>query len=584
MNCISKEDVHKITSGQVIIDLVSIIKELVENSIDAGTGLLEITFREYGLESIEVIDHGTGISSADFTTVCLNHYTSKLVDFDDLARVNTLGFRGEALSAICAVADLEITTTNKSGSFKLSYTNMGELDQCQPIEHGLGTKVVVTNLFKSLPVRYKNLQKTIKTEFTKALQFLYNYVLIAPNIKFNINNVVGGKKRNLIITTGDNRVLDNFITLFGYKSIDGLNPVNLHNDLCKITGYISDTSIGKSRISKDRQFIYVNGRPVINKTLAKIVNDAYQMYNPQFPVFVLNFIIDTNDIDVNVTPDKLTVNVNVDIMELRDLFVGYFEHSNGSQSLSQTSISASRSKPTFNESSLRKSSLNKPSFSKFHPVHNLVQLLDSDIPFLSYNPHKEENDTRDENIDKMQNLYTKDLNAILVTKLNFNDMKIIGQFNLGFIITKLNDDLFIIDQHASDEKANYEQLMNSFKLENQRLMTPININLNVSERFQLDNHLIDLKGFKLNKNYQLTHLPVYKDQEFDETDFLELISTGKLTKIHKICAMKACRKSIMIGQHLNRSTMRKVIKGLSRLDKPWNCPHGRPTLRHLSKI
>ncbi|CAH6721197.1 DNA mismatch repair protein Pms1p [[Candida] jaroonii] len=579
MKQLHANDIHRITSGQVIVDLQSIVKEVLENSLDAGASKVEILFKEHSFEGFEILDNGYGIKQQDFEGICRKHYTSKLSDFEGLNEIETLGFRGEALSSICSICDIKIITTTKEDlpySYELQFNRVGELIDTQKKLNLLqepGTKVVVSDIFKNLPVRLKNFKKNLKSEFNKMMMFLYNYVIIKPEVKYNINNIVNGTKKNLIITTGKSSMLDNFSSIFGYKSILGLKPVSVNTEDVEIQGYVSDNS---SRTVKDRQFLFLNQRPIYNKPFMKVVNEVYQVYNTNFPVFILNLTIEGTNIDINVTPDKMTVNLNIDLEVIREKLNEVFESWNNLQTL-RIEKPKPNYKPTVVKPQAPKKVIKPERISKKESIHNYVRMLNVPNVKSSLPRFPEVKSVVQDDMD-----IDTEMDEIIINKVNFQEMKIVGQFNLGFIITKFNGNLFIVDQHASDEKFNYEQLLNNYKIKSQRLITPISVDLNLIEKYKLDNETMEMNGFKLNDKNQLINLPIYKNNLFNTEDFIEFLNFGRISKKEKILASKACRKSIMIGQHLTRPTMKRVVQNLSNLDKPWNCPHGRPTVRFLN--
>ncbi|QBM87111.1 DNA mismatch repair protein MutL [Metschnikowia aff. pulcherrima] len=326
---ISETDVSKITSGQVIVDLTSVVKELVDNAIDAGCDKIEITFHNQGAQSIEVADNGGGIDISDFETLCLKHHTSKLTNYEDLASVATLGFRGEAMSSLCAVAKVKVHTCSASTfprGTQLEYDSMGKILAKKSVVSGKkGTSVTVTDLFHGMPVRQKNFVKHIKKEYSKSLALLHGYLLAYTNIRFTIYNVSGttGKKTMVMGTQGGKSTIgDVMTTIYGSNGLHGLIPVDISvNDIearfklnmssvpvglsVNLTGYISDCSFGMGRAASDRQYFSINKRPVTHKKITKIVNEVYKSFNTtQSPVFVLDLKLDSYIIDINVTPDK----------------------------------------------------------------------------------------------------------------------------------------------------------------------------------------------------------------------------------------------------------------------------------------
>lgn len=766
---IGQADISKLTSSQVIIDLKSILKELIENSIDANADKIDITFTNYGIDSIQVQDNGKGIQQGDFETICLRGHTSKIVNFEDLNNLSTLGFRGEALNSICSLSNkLTITTTN--GEFYpkchlLHYDNEGKLIKHDRKVGGMNYKsgclVLIDKLFYNLPVRLKNFIKTSKREFHKAINFVINYLIIFPEIKFTVYNIVNGKKNLILSSKGGDKttIIDNLISVFGNNNNKNLLPLEIEiSEDINLLGFISSYSFGLGRSSPDRQFLYVNKRPIVFKKLSKIINEIYKSFNHvQYPTFIINLVINPNLIDVNLIPDKTNILIHneSEVLELiREKLLEFYDtqdnviipKNENSQLKSFVSdnegaeleleqkdeekeeepklfvdddldldypvakksttpdkvelvpkltpeasnllgitlidpldfqqdkrleMQTLQSEPLPENQDLEtqsqvqslnhvnqefshvheSSSLNLTEFSmraeddtcnhedkhgeNFFPVQDQsVDNITIDIGekrFEDERPAKRFKKNKGSTLYKQQatcssqhilgsleNLKKFETTSPItkpevqvnpdleeaaiyhISKQDFLDMKLIGQFNLGFILVNHNSNLFIIDQHASDEKFNFEKLMSNFQIKHQPLMMPINLDLNIiDEMLVLDNQeIFNNNGFKLTindnnsagKRISLVSLPVYKNSMFTVDDFHELINlineqpnnkNLKISKIRKILAMKACRSSIMIGSSLKKSKMNEIVKNLSTLDKPWNCPHGRPTMRHL---
>lgn len=949
---IESTDIHRITSGQVIVDLVSIVKELVENSLDANSNTIDITFRDYGLDTIELSDDGDGIEEDDFENICAKNFTSKLESFEDLSEVETLGFRGEALSSLCSVAKIEIQTCTAKSYPKrsdLTFSSTGTLiSKKKNVTGRKGTIVVVSNIFQSLPVRRKNLEKNIRREFNRTVNVVINYMLIHPKVRFSVNNINSKTKKKTLVLgtqgTSKSTILDSMISIFGTNGAYGLVPVDIEvQDLemklklhigefpvtqklnIKFTGYISNSSFGLGRSASDRQYVFINGRPISSKKFLKTINEVYKSYNHvQYPVVVLNIIIDTKFLDVNVTPDKRTIlvhneNIVHDVLkdELSRLFdslqnlipkneeklvletvsrssqssitnssnrnrlsiEGNIEipgHLNNLKHLktavvndesageddsdnskeyrsfdkqksasiashlhdddnnvirTSTCIEPSINRHTFDSTAHEDQEPNKSSddthkseekqtlleevlddnnpdlefqgensdnliepldirskenrvqqkikddirsqntiaisednaspegesksispstppnpdskelcaelktISSSHSIHVIEDEVEMDTQVESFanclelspdtrnltdpkdismsifqdsvevnggsgasvvessdccsgahrlngdtnesfatsnrkrsstyetsepvkKTHITSTDTATYDIAKarhkwplhrtvltlpinekefrnnspipkhMSMLLSKHIDSCKKTKLtvddimsenkaqeklaytilksDFSKMKLIGQFNLGFILVTLNsNNLFIIDQHASDEKYNFERLNSNTVFKSQHLVIPQVLELNIIDEMTVMDNIEAFRknGFVLSINeesspgrrIQLLALPNLESVTFDTGDFYELlhlINTGntanpgsiRCSKIRALFAMRACRGSIMIGQHLSRKTMSNVIRNLGLLDKPWNCPHGRPTMRHLIEL
>ncbi|KAH9299316.1 hypothetical protein KI387_030998, partial [Taxus chinensis] len=306
---IHKADVHRICSGQVILDLASAVKELVENSLDAGANSIEVRLKEYGGESFEVGDNGFGISPNNYQSATLKYHTSKISDFSDLQSLRLFGFRGEALSSLCALGNVTIETRTKYESVgtQLMFDHSGLIISQNNIARQIGTTVTVAKLFSPLPVRYKEFHRNIRREYSRLLSLLHAYALIAKGVRLVCTNVAGRNAKIVVLQTqGTGSVKDNIITVFGTKTLASLDALDFCiSDGCRIEGFVSKPGSGSGRASGDRQFFFVNGRPVDMPKVTKLLNERYKSYNSQqYPMAVLNFILPTTTYDVNVTPDK----------------------------------------------------------------------------------------------------------------------------------------------------------------------------------------------------------------------------------------------------------------------------------------
>ncbi|KAF3401137.1 DNA mismatch repair protein pms1 [Talaromyces pinophilus] len=324
---IEGRSVHQIQSGQVIVDLCSVVKELVENSLDAGATSIEVRFKNDGLDSIEVQDNGSGIDPQNYESIALKHYTSKLASYDDLTSLTTFGFRGEALSSLCAVSNFHIITAQAQQApkaNKLEFEHSGRLKGTQIVAGQKGTTVSISNLFSRLPVRRKELEKNIKRELGKVVNLLNEYACISTGVRFSVKNTDSKKRQLVLLTTKANAsIRENIANVYGAKTLLTLIPLELelefepsatgkrlNRDLNKIhvRGYVSRPVVGEGRGTRDRQMYYVNSRPCGIPQIAKAFNEVYKTYNiSQAPFVLADFQMDTNAYDVNVSPDKRTI-------------------------------------------------------------------------------------------------------------------------------------------------------------------------------------------------------------------------------------------------------------------------------------
>ncbi|KAF8839227.1 DNA mismatch repair protein MutL [Paxillus ammoniavirescens] len=343
IRAIDAHSVHRITSGQVVIDLQTAVKELVENSLDAGATNIEVRFQNYGLKAIEVVDNGSGIAPKDYDSLALKHYTSKLSSFEDLSRVLTFGFRGEALSSLCALSDgFSVSTATFSEApmgTTLEMDRNGKVRNKGKVARQRGTTVTVTNLFKPLPVRRKEFERNTKREFQKASNLLHAYALVPcarenKGVRLTVSNQTeAGRKTIQFKTDGTPSMRASVLALWGSKALENIVDLDLSfvveteksvlrrqgpvtdqaNDILSVTpvkvqGLISKFAVGAGRTSMDRQYFFVNGRPYNPGKVQKAINEVYRTFSAnQSPFVIADFILPTHACDINVSPDKRTI-------------------------------------------------------------------------------------------------------------------------------------------------------------------------------------------------------------------------------------------------------------------------------------
>nr|CAG8478670.1 7396_t:CDS:10 [Entrophospora candida] len=586
---IDSTSIHKICSGQVILDLAMAAKELVENSLDAKAKTIEIRFKEYGLQSIEVIDDGTGIHEQNYESLALKHHTSKLSNFEDLLDIESFGFRGEALSSLCALSKLTVTTCTEE-----NVPTGAKLDA--------RTKLLSTNGTNN-------------------------------NIKDNIINLFGSKLFDHLITL-DLKISFNSNNKKINKISSG-NSENQNEDLkyINIFGYISKPIKGCGRGSNDRQYFYINGRPCNLPKISKAFNEIYKsFYTNQCPVIIADFKLTKYKRTIFIhDEDEIIESLKNEMNKLFEPFrstftcfnVGKLELPKHDTNESDATLHTKRSSRNFNNYSLDVNDettsntidldQNKDVDSDLQNIircdSNLQNVRNSsnrpkinvDFNFETFKLKKKKNfisnyeskeiinqsKTDNENYLKHAGILVRD-NVIaeqvlekVITKKDFSLMEIIGQFNRGFIITKLWNsddgfDLFIIDQHASDEKYNFETLQLHTKIQTQPLISPRALQLTATEELTATENLdiLQSNGFELlvdldappTNRVKLIAQPIIKNMIFEIKDLEELIhmlsenprTLVRCSKAKKMFASKACHKSVMVGDALNKQQMTKV--------------------------
>ena len=673
---LSKDAVHQICSNQVIISLSAALKELVENSLDAKASAIEVYLDNYGSESIEVVDNGEGILPHNFTSICLKHFTSKISEFSDLQELGTFGFRGEALSSMCAVSDVSILTRHvlEEVGYCLEYDTSGELVKKSPCAAQTGTRISIKNIFLNVPVRRIELMKTLKKEFNKLLQILYGYCIIRYDVRFQCFLLPKKDKSLLINTTETSSMRDVIISLFGSKSINCLIPITKcdYHDVTscstkqisseyfgqiELTGFVSAPEPGAGRTNSERQFFFLNSRPCDYPALSRLLNELYHEYDRNhFPFVVLSINTRANQLDVNLTPDKRSILLHseqlvFDIIRcsVAKLFNQYVTTFSTCVNLTaKCKLSNSPPKVVNNNKAVtpRKHMFPHKSPNKQHLLTKYTPPKKLDTPFLSSQTtptapvsfssyrvdHMPDRVSRESIISVdiadirravnskncsnsrcFDNLFSARINpeqndraeAELrkeLSKDSFNSMEIVGQFNLGFIITKLSNHLFIIDQHATDEKYRFEVLRSSEHISSQPLIAPLPLELSVTTELVIMDNLntFEMNGFDIvvDENNSPTHrlkllaLPMSKGWIFGEGDIEEMAlllqdRPGVLcrpTKIRSMFASRACRSAVMIGTALTLKEMERFVRNMAQMEQPWQCPHGRPTMRHLTTL
>ena len=316
---IAKASIHRICSGQVVLDLAGAVKELVENALDAGATNIEVRLRDHGKECVEVVDNGCGVRDGDLEMLTKKYATSKICDFTDLATLNSFGFRGEALSSLCALSELSVTTRTEGSDAgtKVTYDAEGGVQSRSVVARAVGTTVSVRDVFARLPVRHKELKRNIKREYGKLLHLLQAYALVTQDTRIVCSNQGVGKNANrttVINTQGGGSLRANVANVFGAKTVQSMREVRLDlGEGCGgvLVGMVSKAAPGCGRGAGDRQFFFVNGRPVDLPKAARLLNETYRQFaqttGAQYPCAVLDFRLPTDAYDVNVTPDKRKV-------------------------------------------------------------------------------------------------------------------------------------------------------------------------------------------------------------------------------------------------------------------------------------
>ncbi|MFR2364442.1 MAG: DNA mismatch repair endonuclease MutL [Eubacterium sp.] len=611
--------INQIAAGEVVERPSSIVKELLENSIDAGATRISVEIEEGGTKSIRITDNGKGINKEDIRIAFLRHTTSKIKTAMDLLTVSSLGFRGEALSSIAAVCQVELLTRTADAMEGIRYRIEGGKEVgFEEIGIPVGTTFIVNNIFFNTPARRKFL-RTAQTEAGYVSDIIEKIALSHPEIAISFKS--NGKVK--IHTSGNGNLKDVIYSIYGREITENILEINEENDFMKISGYIGKAIISKGNRTFENYFI--NGRYIKSNIISKAIEDGYKfiLMQHKYPFTVIDFTIKPEYLDVNVHPSK---------MELR------FRKSESIYPMISECINdALIEKPNIIDVTFEKN-VEKAEQIKYVPepfenkrqdiVNSINNKLSNDnssnVKYDFYNfgegpkelnmtPSEFGNNTLQEDVN--YNATANSVHNITNNKMVQRELteeydnflsevakpkhKIIGQVFDTYWIVEYNDKMYIIDQHAAHEKVMFESLMN--KLENKEISSqminpPIILSLSMSESQLLEKYLENFKniGFQIEsfggQDYAVRAVPsdLYTlDSEDVLMGIVDNLSneTGKMVPdiINEKIASMSCKAAVKGNSKLSYEEADKLIEQLLQLDNPYNCPHGRPTIISMSK-
>ncbi|NLO88929.1 MAG: DNA mismatch repair endonuclease MutL [Clostridia bacterium] len=568
---------NKIAAGEIVVNPSSVVKELIENSIDAGSSRISVEIYSGGVEKIKVSDNGWGMDEEDIKLSPLRHATSKLKNFEDLSDIKTMGFRGEALASIAAVSKMIITSKRKGETqgYRLEVQG-GKTKDFSVVGCPEGTTVEVENLFYNTPARKKFLKSSSKeTYFVN--ETVTKYALGFPNIAFRLSN----NGSVVYQTLGTGRLMDCIAEIFGLRVVENLIEIHERENSWLLHGCISKPFYTKG--SHRYQYFYINNRWVANKILRKAVDEAYYTLIPKnrYPMAVLFLNITPTLIDVNADPTKNTVRIKNEqnIMDFiknsvkKNLFKNRFSEIK--------KISSDFDK--FDKKGVKKTNIVSADFSvheKPFKINEFSNEFNNEFNVEVKNENSEVFSVkRDDKILKEQQWeYTADI------------PRIIGQHNASFIICSLGKDLYIVDQHAAHERIKYEEYKKKENLKARQLIFPKKLDLSPPQTAVIDeikNELTEF-GFGLEpfggNSFVLREVPAFLDEGSADVFLLDVIDElveekdkGKKINREDFIKKMACRSSVKAGQKLSPQEMEALINKLFSLEHPLTCPHGRPT-------
>lgn len=622
--------VDKIAAGEVVERPASVIKELVENSIDAHADKIEVEILAGGTSFMRVTDNGDGMDNQNARLAILRHATSKIKQVDDLMSIDTLGFRGEALPSIAAVSRFNLITRRPQDDLGTTIKlTGGRIDEIEDMGCNIGTTIKVEDLFFNVPARKKFL-KTTTTEANKINDFIIKLALSKPNIAFKLIN----NNKIAITTPGNGSLYDAIECIYGAKVSEELLPIEAITDDIKVTGFISKPAIIRS--SRSWQTFVINGRVVNSRIISKAIDNAYHSLLPKsgYPFVILNIEINKRTIDINVHPQKAEIKFEDESLLFKTIYHAVLEavKPSDNQALSdfaipvtdkalhiektvpeQINMDLPENNPSTPSNSFKQNSINHiPSLknnttplttdlNKFRQVretlhpnlsnHNSNTIQETAVQ--DYQTNTTTNPQTDINISSKENL-TDCSTQLLKEAVNLTP---IGQIDTCFIVAQgPNGGMYIIDQHAAHERILYDKFAKQTeRIPVQPLLMHLFLDVNNSELTLIEENqqiLYDL-GFNVElagqNQIRLKEVPAdIKPQESEDIFREILISLSQLHTPtpqeirHSCLAMTACKAAIKAGDILNITQMKIILNELAQTTLPYTCPHGRPTIIKFS--
>jgi len=607
---LSDELSNKIAAGEVVERPASVVKELVENAIDANSTVIEIELEEAGLSKIRILDNGDGIASEDCLTAFKRHATSKIKTEQDLFRIRTLGFRGEALPSIASVSMLELkTSTGEEAGTHLKLRG-GEIVHHELTSSRKGTELVIENLFFNTPARLKYM-KTVNTELGNVTDVVNRLAMSHPEVSIRLMH----QGRQLLYTNGSGDVRQVLAAIYGMAVAKKMIPINVQSLDYEVNGYVALPEI--TRASRNYMSTIINGRFVKNYGLLKAVQQGYHTLLPigRFPIVFLTITMDPLLVDVNVHPAKLEVRLSKEA-ELFELIEQGVKAAFKKQQLIPDAVVPTKSKSavqpteqqtfTFDHQSKTSgyqpsNTVREPSFKEaparvdeiMPPVKTEVIRQDEELQ-----PTFREIEHYEESVEENAPIPEPNHSAKDQPEPRVPAMYPIGQMHGTYILAQNEKGLFIIDQHAAQERIKYEYFkrkLGEVDSEVQELLMPLTLEFSGNEALILEEYKdmlaevgVFLEPFGQNSYIVRSHPQWFPKGEEQETieEMIQQIFTMKRVNIEKLreeaAIMMSCKGSIKANHHLRNDEIFALLETLRKTTDPFTCPHGRPIIIHHS--
>ncbi|RKQ37556.1 DNA mismatch repair endonuclease MutL [Oceanobacillus halophilus] len=594
---------NKIAAGEVVERPSSVVKELVENSIDANSTWIKVDVSEAGLEQIKVTDNGEGMSEEDCERAFLPHATSKIKDENDLFHVKTLGFRGEALASIASVSKLTIKTSEGIGAGASLLLEGGKIIEKKKSDARKGTEITVDNLFFNTPARLKYM-KTIHTELGHITDLLNRLALSHPNIRFEATH--NGK--GLFKTAGTGDMLQVISQVYGMNVAKNMLPIKHKTLDFSIEGYIAKPEV--TRASRNYISTIINGRYIKSIPLSQAIIRGYHTLLPigRSPIVVLSIKMDPILVDVNVHPTKLEVRFSKDkelFSELEELIRNKFRELTlipemetqkpKAKEKSYQHMMNFESSTVVNEPSLMNTAENKETAT--HDIQTAATNYSSlSEPIQPTSSITEPMDENEEVSNKQEE--TKTIEFANSSSQRIPAMYPIGQLQGTYILAQNENGLYMVDQHAAQERIKYEFFRDKLgkpPKESQELLLPMTFEFSKQESIFIDKYKEEMEKVGLffeefgNQTYVIRSHPNWFPNGFEEEvirEMVEQIMNEERINIESIredaAILMSCKRSIKANHYLNNDEMLRLLEDLRNTTDPFTCPHGRPIIVHFS--
>ena len=575
----------KIAAGEVIERPISIVKELVENALDAGADSVVVEIKNGGKSYIRVTDNGCGIPSEEAETAFLRHATSKISTAADLDAIDTLGFRGEALASIAAVTRTEVITKTKgSKTGTRLILHGGRVITKEKTGCPDGTTIIVTDLFYNTPARLK-FMKTDSAESGLIIDFMSQMALAYKDVKFRLIN----NGRILFSTPGDGNRLNTILRV--YHDVDSRNmvPVCHSEDSISVDGYISTPAFSKT--TRGSQIYFVNGRVVSSKVIEKGVSEGYRerLFEGRYPVVYLFLHVDPHTIDVNIHPNKREVRFNEESM-ITDFIARAIRDALSSEDAVVDAGNIFKGR----ENSISSSKVYERVFEPLREKTEEKQVDIKQILSTIENPYKAKTESESESESESK----IPIYAPKFKPFDFSQLKVTGVIFDTYITAVDESNFYLIDQHAAQERIFYEKLVGEYESAEkvrQPLLVPlvINVSLSVSENSFHWLDVLSRMGFTVNEfgpgTFRITEIPMFMELSEAE-DFInqfidninERTNLSNSVVIDKLIMM-SCKAAVKANDKLSGEEVKALINDLSSCINPFSCPHGRPTFIRLTR-